>query len=240
MKALVSSVVGLLAVAVIGSQAEAATVNFSFSGGPFSGSGVFTIAPDVSPADPNPLCGTAGNNPCRSDPVGAYAITGVTGAFSDSKLGISNAAITGLIPINPANEQDPAFDPLVPSSLSFVPAGLSYNNLFFPTGSPIDCAYPFKGTYLDVFGVAFTIAGGDTVNVWGDGAEPGLGKTYGVGVASGATVLDYQFDGVSGTPSVPEPSTWAMMVVGLGLGGAMLRRRALRAARVSGFGLAKP
>jgi hypothetical protein len=225
MRAIVPSIGILVAAWVFGSQAEAATATFSFSGGPFSGSGVLTFVPDVSPADPNPMCGTPGNNPCRSDPVGAYAITGVTGAFSDTNLGISDAAITGLIPIDPANERDPTFDPLVPTSLSFVEAGLSYNNLFFPTGSPIDCDYPFAGTFLDVFGMAFTIAGGDTVNLWGDGAEPGVGRTYGVGVASGASVLDYQFDGVSGAPSVPEPATWALMLGGLGLAGTMLRHR---------------
>jgi hypothetical protein len=223
MKAVVSSIGILIAASVFGSQAEAATSNFSFSGGTFSGNVVFTYSPDVSPTDPNPLCGTVGNNPCRADPVGAYAITGVTGTFSDTSILISNATITGLIPINPANERDLVFDPLVPTSLSFVEAGLSYNNLFFPTGSPIDCDYPFTGTLLDVFGVAFTIAGGDTVNLWGDGAEPGLGKTYGVGVAKGDAVLDYQFDGVGG--GVPEPATWSLMIAGFGLAGARLRRR---------------
>jgi hypothetical protein len=225
MKAVVPSFGILIAAWIFGSQAEAATATFSISGGAFSGSGVLTFAPNVSPADPNPLCGTPGNNPCRADPAGAYAITGVTGTFSDTNLGISNATITGLIPINPANERDLIFDPLVPTSLSFIDAGLSYNNLFFPGGSPIDCDYPFSGTFLDVFGMAFTIAGGDTVNLWGDGAEPGLGNTYGVGVASGDSVLDYQFDGVSGAASVPEPATWGLMLGGLGLAGALLRRR---------------
>jgi len=231
MKTVISCIGILMAAGLFGSQAEAATATFSFSGGPFSGSGVFTFVPDISPADPNPSCGDPANNPCRSDPAGAYAITGVTGTFSDSNLGISNAAITGLIPISPANEKDSTFDPLVPTSLSFTPSGLSYNNLFFPAGSPIDCDYPFDGTFLDVFGVAFTIAGGDTVNLWGDGAEPGVGNTYGVGVANGANGLDYQFDGVSGTASVPEPATWAMMLFGLGgIGAAMRTARRKRVA----------
>ncbi|HEY2750219.1 PEP-CTERM sorting domain-containing protein [Phenylobacterium sp.] len=235
MKSLLIAVGALLAASVSGLPAQAATAIFSFSGGAFSGSGVFTITPNVSPPDPNPLCGTAGNNACRADPPGAWAITGVTGTFSDTNLGISNAAITGLVPIHPANERDPTFDPLVPTSLSFVnyslpaPGALTYNNLFFTAGSPIDCAYPFSGTFLDVFGAAFTVEGGLTVDLWGDGAEPVLGLTYGVGVTDGVRRLDYQFDGVSASARVPEPSTWALLLAGFGGLGWNLRRARSRA-----------
>jgi hypothetical protein len=197
-------------------------VPFHLHGLGISSDGTFTIVPNVSPPDPNPLCGTAGNDPCRADPPGAYRITSVTGTFTDANLGIINAAITGLIATSPANERDPVFDPLVPSSLSFVPSGLSYNNLYFPGGSPIDCAFPFFGTYLDVFGTAFTIAGGYTVNMWGDGNfGPGGALTYGVGVDQGATTLDYKFAGIT----APEPLTLSLFVAGLAGAAATRRRR---------------
>ena len=215
----------LIAAMAFGPQAQADVVGFSFNGFGFSGTGYFTTAPNVAPPDPNPNCGTAGDSPCRTDPAGAYAITGITGTFSSVASGISNAAITGLVPTNPANERDLTFDPLVPSSLSFIdyPGGsLTYNNLFFPAGSPIDCAFPYTGTFVDVFGVAFTVAGGYTVDLWGDGDLFGPETTtYGVGLTDGTTQLGYAFSGVNA--AVPEPSSFALL--GVGLVGALAWRR---------------
>lgn len=211
------------AAAFTGAQANT-IVPFNLGGLGFSGSGTVTIVPNVSPSDPNPLCGTAGQNPCRADPPGAFRITSISGTFTDANLGIFNAPITGLVPTNPTNERDPTFDPLVPSSLSYLEANLSYNNLFFPNGSPIDCAYPFSGTFLDVFGVAFTIGGGDIVDFWGDGNElPNGGLTYGIAVTQGANVLEYHFDGINA--GIPEPLTLSLFAMGLFGAGAMRRKR---------------
>ncbi len=232
MKTKISAIGAVIAAMAFAPQANATTVvPFQFNGGPFSGSGYFSIVPNVAPADPNPNCGTLGENPCRTDPPGAYAITGITGTFSDVALGIVNAAITGIVPINPAPPRDAIFDGLVPSSLSFVDyagGAFTYNNLFFPTGSPIDCNFPFFGTFVDVFGVAFTVAGGYTVDLWGDGNFNGPGTTtYGVSVTDGTSLLGTQFAGVDAT--APEPASLALF--GAGLVGVMARRkRAKRAA----------
>ena len=122
MKPRLSALGALIAALAFGTQAHAALFSFQASGGPFDVHGVLTVQPNVSSPDPNPLCGTGSNDPCRADPPGAYRITGITGRFTDAADGIFDASITGLIPINPANERDPLlgnpFDPLVPSPAS--------------------------------------------------------------------------------------------------------------------------
>ena len=220
----------IVAVTACGQPALADQRAFEFNGLGLSGSGIITAVPNVSPPDPNPNCGTTGT--CRADPPGAFTITGITGTFSDANIGIFNASITGLVPISPADERDPGFDPLVPASLSFIDyaneategGGISYDNLFYSDGAPIVCAFPFTGTFVDPFGMAFTIAGGDKVDLWGDGNfGPGGSLTYGVAVTDGVDKLDYQFAGINA--AIPEPSTWAMLLVGFAsLGFAGYRR----------------
>ncbi len=238
----------IVLVTVLAQPAWAGSWTFGFNGAGISGLATITAEPNVSPPDPDTTCGPGGN-PCRSDPPGAYRITDISGLFSDANIGISNAHIQALVPISPTNERDPTFDPLVPTSLSYIdytneapPASgaLSYDNLFYPGagGNPFVCNpadFPFKGTFLDVFGVAFTITGGgitgtDTVDFWGDG-NLGFGPlTFGAAVTDGPDAngvrvneLDYQFSGINA--AISEPSTWAMLLVGFaGVGFAGYRR----------------
>ena len=82
-----------------------------------------------------------------------------------------------------------------------------------------------------------TLDNGDVLDIWSDGGAGNM--IYGAAVASSTTILDYQ-DPYPGNPAwdgpaadanltftaVPEPSTWAMMLIGFaGLGVAGYRSR---------------
>ena len=238
MKSGILSGISLAASLAFGQQALASspvTVNFHFAGGGISTSGTLTY--DLSSADPT---------------SGGYTLTGITGFFSDPGLGISNAAIENLVATDgsapPAGTTvgSGASTAYYPNAMSLfsvsnpmnltdgegnVIASLSYDNLYYPGGSPIVCAgWTGSGTPIDTYGLLFNVAGGDVVNVFSNG--------YGTGVLPpglpvfGAAVVDpdnnlqaYVGAGIS----APEPSTWAMLLVGfagLGFAGARTVRRA--------------
>jgi hypothetical protein len=200
-------------------QASADTFSFNFAGLGVSGSIQLTYADN-----PNAGSNWPGNNPNVNDPIGSFVVTGINGNFSDANLGISNALITGIIPSNP---QDPGEldNTYAPHSFGFYPngsaPGFSYDNLFYPNGSPQVAPpdhYPFHGGYFDIYGLVFTIAGGDSVNLWSNGGD----FAYGIGVTDGTDVLDRATVTVA---AVPESSTWAMMILGFAGVGFMAYRR---------------
>lgn len=221
----------ILAVAVglaasLSMPAHASTFLFDFGGSGVSGSVALTYV--ANPKAGGPL-GTSSNT---FDPVGSYVITGASGTFSDTKLGIATT-ITGVVPSNPADPDDTNL--LAPASFGHyvitngvlgpggLAPGLSYDNLFYPGGSPQTATdYMFHGGFLDIYGLVFTTANGVAVNFWSNG-DFGRGATYGAGVTDGDDVLDYVGD-ISVT-AVPEPGSWAMMLVGFGLIGAVTRYR---------------
>ena len=215
----------LLVAASLSIQARAASFAFTLSGSGVSGAVQLTYSP-------NPNTGVLpGTSPNPVDPIGSYIVTGISGAFSDAAIGV-NSTITGIVLSNPATP-DPT-NLLAPHSFSFYPVtdgvpgpggvapGLTYDDLFYPGGSPQTATdYRFHGGFLDIYGLVFTLANGDAVNFWSNG-DMGGGTTYGAAVTDGTSVLDY-VGGVS--VAVPEPASWAIMMIGLGVLGASLRRR---------------
>lgn len=164
----------------------------------------------------------------------AFEVTGISGSFSDSNNGLNivNAPIGSLVAINRAVPEEGNL--LAPRDFSrFAVAtgqdhgSLSYDNLFYPGGSPQTATdYPVHGGFLDIYGLMFTIGGGRVVNVWSNGDFSGTGALpadYGVAVATAQTALDYVGGGVA-VSAVPEPSTYALLMAGLGVVGCVARR----------------
>ena len=183
---------------MLSQTALANSVDFSFTGpGGISGSGAFTV---ITTADPT-----------------IDHITGITGTFLDSGDGVSGP-ISGLVPS--------AYSNVCPGAANFSPAGYSFDNLYYPSGSPAICAfdYPFSGGVLDIFGVLFNVNDAGTtytVNLFSNGVLPVTGLSYGLNVAEGVKTIN---DGVGGngvylssftaTP-VPEPAKVSYLLVGL-------------------------
>jgi PEP-CTERM motif len=121
------------------------------------------------------------------------------------------------------------------------PNSISYDNLFWPGGSsPTESTKPAAGGFLDAYGLLFDIGGGEVVNLWSNG-DFGTGKIdNGGAVATANEVLDFKGSGVSSVAAVPEPSTWAMMILGFcGIGMVTYRLRIRNARNVIGQFIAR-
>jgi hypothetical protein len=205
-----------------GAQARANdTVSFMLYGAGISASGVITYTPDTIPNDPD----------------GANNIIAISGLFSDSNVGISDQAITGLVPTAPNPENSPFATSLsrIPVAGSLLPAddsnSLTYSNLFYPGGAPDTCFDGITGGFLDVFGALLTLGNGDLADVWSNGGGPNDSDMYGVAVATVTgtvddspvyTAADYIGGGV--TMEVPEPGSAWLLGAAL-LGALALTRR---------------
>jgi hypothetical protein len=187
---------GLAAAVAVAPAVMADGFDFSFSGNGISASGVLWV-------------GQQSTN--STDPPG-YEITGISGTFSDTNAHVSGA-ITGLFtPISYVN------NPLV-SGFASTPGGLSYDDLFYPAGnSPTVCyalvkgvptlTYPFSGGQLDIYGLAFNIAGpgGYVGELWSNG-DVGHGPiVYAAGLANATSLVD--LPNATPGPNVPPPGEY--------------------------------
>jgi PEP-CTERM motif len=209
-----------LAGMALAGQAHASTMPITFSGPGVSGSLEITFGPGTDAKYPN-----------------AFEITGVSGTFSDSNNGLTivNAPVGPLKPIT--HDTPESGNLLAPDDFSrfAVATGLppdsngfvTYDNLFWPGGAPPTATdFDGAGGFLDIYGLMFGIGHGIFVDLFDNGVSPTKGINYGgygVAVVTSETTLDYVSAGVSA--STPEPSTWAMMVLGFaGLGFAGYRK----------------
>lgn len=199
--------------------AHATTSEFTFSGAGTYGDLSLTYGPTTDPRYSQ-----------------GFLVNGATGTFSDSNIaGFGSASVVGVQPLNISSPE--STNMYAPADFSHynatnLPHGtfLSYDDLFYPTGSPRTATdYPFSGGPFDIYGVLLTLSNGDLLNVWSNGLLPGASSIdYGIAVltpntsTSTARAIDYVEQGVANTP---EPNTLALLGTGALASVGLLRRR---------------
>jgi hypothetical protein len=137
---------------------------------------------------------------------GGYDVTAVSGTVTGGPLA---GTIAGLVGGDPG----PGTNHLSPNSTFF------YDNIFYPTADP----------HFDAPGLLFSLVGAPTKdwNLWGTGPNAYL-------LYADQPAYDPQSAGTLTVTAVPEPATWAMMLLGfMGVGFLAYRRRSGAALRIA-------
>ena len=190
----------LAALAITATAASAATKTITFNG-----SNVF--------GGPTPLNSATltVQTSSTTNALGGYFITGISG-------NVDGDPITGLLTL-----EGPATCPCFPEGFAALGGVLSISNtLYFGTN-------PFSpGQFLDHGGIGFQSAT-RYYNLYGIG-----GSAYELLSFATSSSLDFENDGDAaftdfsvsdGVAAVPEPATWALLIVGFGAVGGALRGR---------------
>ena len=149
---------------------------------------------------------TTTGNPAIDD------ITGIAGFFSTTNNGGFSGTITGLNP-GSYSASSPTVDPLS-----------TWDNLFYPTGSPSSClaSTAASGSLLDICGLDFLVAGGYEANVFG-----ATGASVGYNLSDGLTGSGSYIDNAAPVSfqATPEPASSTVLGAGLLVLAAILYRR---------------
>jgi hypothetical protein len=161
----------------------------------------------------------------------SYTVTGGTDPGSISTTGYDILSFTGVIdghsvsllggqPGFLPNLPDPGTPPGVSGAPAFSAYGLSYDNILYVHGTslliPCELTPALTNQYLDAYGVLLSYNGIEG-EIWGNGPF-GAPGTYTFATQNSSGVPDgpylYSSPTESFAISTPEPSTWAMMLIG--------------------------